>query len=431
MKTILKSPRLDPELKCSLLLEVAQKVRSTLDLTDVLKRLLEYLRSAVEYDAAGIFVLRQSTPLTEGPWSHLIVGMATLGFPERPTSDDPMLRSGQGIVGHVIRTGETVIARDVRLDSRYVDGRKSTLSEIALPIISNGQVIGALNLESDRLGAFTAREAALLEFFAIVAAISIEKAILCQQALDKQWLEHQLTIARDVQSSLLPSAPPATPGYDIAGINLPTWAISGDYYDFIPLAEGRLGLVIADVAGKGVSAALIMATFRAALRAELQRSGEALSIAEEVNRALLDTSDYSRFVTAFYGILDPLSGRFDYVNCGHDPPFVLRSNGALEFLREGGPVLGIPMPVWFQSSSATLARGDMLVLFTDGLIEVESSGGEIFGKERLEEVLRRCSRLPAGKIIHSVMESTRSFSGKDVYEDDFTLVVAKREDGTQ
>jgi hypothetical protein len=221
-----------------------------------------------------------------------------------------MLRSGKGIIGHVVHTGEVVSAPDVRLDPRYVAGRQETRSELAVPIVSEAGVIGCLNVESDRLSAFSPADAELLQFFASAAALSIQKALLHRQVLEKQRIEAQLKVAHEVQSGLLPGAPPELPGYDIAAVNLPTWAIGGDYYDYVPLDGGRLGVVIADVSGKGIPAALIMATFRAALRTEIRRHAEMPEVAAQLNRVVLESRDASRFVTAVCGVLDVASGRF-------------------------------------------------------------------------------------------------------------------------
>jgi sigma-B regulation protein RsbU (phosphoserine phosphatase) len=176
--------------------------------------------------------------------------VARVGF-GAPRQDDAMLRSAEGIVGHVIRSGETVLANDVARDPRYLVGRPQTRAELAVPIVSNGRVVGALNLEADQVGAFTAADAEVLEFFASVAALSIEKVVLHHERLEKQRMEHQLGLAREVQKGLLPAALPSLPGDDVAAVQLPTWTIGGDYYDYIPQPDGRLGLVIADVSGKG------------------------------------------------------------------------------------------------------------------------------------------------------------------------------------
>ena len=419
----------DPETKYRLLLKISQDLSGTLELQDILRRLLAAVRSAIPYDAGGIFVLSRRVPIGRDARSHLIAGMALVGFPDTPRDDDPMLRSGKGVIGHVIRTGERVIAPDVRLDPRYVAGRPPTLSELAVPIVSNREVIGALNLESDRLDSFSPADAELLEFFAVAAAVSIEKAILHQHVLEKQRLEQQLAIAREVQASLLPAEAPRLAGYDVAGINLPTWAIGGDYFDYIPLAGDRLGLVVADVAGKGVPAALIMATFRAALRTELRSGDDLLSVVEEVDRVLLESMDRSRFVTAVFGVLDPGSGGFAYVNCGHNPPLVLRAGGGSDLLDRGRPALGM-LGTWrAETGLARLDAGDMLVLYTDGVVELMAPDQVEFGVERLTGVLRESAGLPAEQIVTAVVESTRAYAGRVGYEDDFTLVVLKRGPG--
>jgi sigma-B regulation protein RsbU (phosphoserine phosphatase) len=418
---------LGPETKYRLLLEISRKISRTLELQDLLDQILESVRLAIPYDAGGIFVLHDSVPLAPGPTANLIAGVAQVGYDEWPRRENPMLRSGRGIVGHVIRTGETVVAPDVHRDSRYVVGRAATRSELAVPIVSNAQVIGALNLESDRKDAFGEADSEMLQFFAVAAAIAIEKALLHRQVLEKQRIEAQLRIARDVQAGLLPQAAPEVHGYDIAGVNLPTWEIGGDYYDYIPLPDGRLGMVVADVSGKGVPAALIMATFRAALRAELRREGRLVGVVEGINRILLDSTGASRFVTAVYGILDPGRGRFAYVNCGHNPPMLLGSRGGRIALDAGGPALGMVAEAAFASGEVALEPGDTLVLYTDGVVDLTDAQDVQYGLERLEGRLRAVAPMPAGDMILAVVDATRAFAGREGYADDFTLVVVKRE----
>jgi sigma-B regulation protein RsbU (phosphoserine phosphatase) len=326
----------------------------------------------------------------------------------------------------VIRTGESVTATDVRVDPRYVAGRAPTLSEVAVPISSGGHVIGALNLESDRVAAYSANDVQMLASFATAAAIFIDKAILHHQVLEKQHLDHQLMLAGEVQASLLPRDSPQVPGYDIAGINLPTMEIGGDYYDYIPLGGGRLGLVVADVSGKGVPAALIMATFRAALRSELRREVPIADVVDSVDRLLIDSMDWSRFVTAVFGILEPASGTFTYVNCGQTPPLLLRASGERVWLDRGGPALGMPIAAVRETASVHLETGDVLALYTDGVVEVFAEGGEEFGLARLEQVLRAAGAADARHIISAVVNATQSHAERSDYEDDFTLAVVRK-----
>ena len=419
---------LTPELKYRLLLELSQRISRTLDLQVVLQDLLQALHPAVAYDAAGVFVLNRAVSLIRRSDPNLIAGMVQIGFDD-PPADDPMLRSGKGIIGHVIHTGEVANAPDVRVDRRYVAGRQQTRSELAVPIVGEAGVIGCLNVESDRLAAFSPEDAELLEFFASSAAVSIEKALLHRQVLDKQRIEDQLRVAREVQSGLLPVAPPDLPGYDIAAVALPTWAIGGDYYDYVPLDRGRLGLVVADVSGKGIPAALIMATFRAALRTEMRRHAHLGTVAARLNRAVLESRDASRFVTAFCGVLDGASGRLTYVNCGHNPPLLLRASGGRERLQHGGPALGLLGEARFEAGTAALEPGDCLVLYTDGVVEPTDDDDREFGTERLEAAVREAAGRPAAEALRSVIGATRAFAGRDDYDDDFTLVVVQRGTG--
>lgn len=413
------------ELKYRLLLEISLKISRTLDLEAILSSLLQSIRSAIEYDAGGIFILRRNVPLRPKSQGLLIEGMARIGFDDKPPEQDPMLRSGKGIVGHVIRTGETVIAPDVTVDPHYVSGRAATRSEIAVPVVSNNQVIGALNLESDRLNAFSPADAELLQFFASATAISIEKSMLHQELLGKQKIQQQLRIAREVQESLMPLRSPVVPGYDIAAIYLPTWEVGGDYFDYIPLTGGRLGLVIADVETKGIAAALVMASFRAALRTALQKGAEIPSVVQDVNRILFKSGGAGRFATAIYGVLKP-DGCFTYVNCGHNHPLLLRFDGTCEELEKGGVPLGMFHDWEGESGKVSLGCGDVLALYTDGVVELADDHDVQFGIERLRRTVQHTSRLAAHEMIRSVTEATREFAARDSYDDDFTLMVLKR-----
>ncbi len=416
------------ETKYRLLLQISQKLSGTLDLEEILGHLLDTVRLVVAYDAGGIFVLnRGELPIGKGPITNLIAGMAMRGFDHRAPEQDPMLRSGKGIIGSVIRTGRSAVVPDVRRDRRYVEGRQQTRSEIAVPIVLQGRVIGALNLESDQVGAFTEADVEMLQFFANAAAISIEKAVLHRQLLEKKDIERQLNIAREVQNGLLPSTPPRINGYDIAAVNLPSYEIGGDYYDYIAFPNGHLGVAVADVSGKGIPAALIMATFRAALRTQVRNDFELSHIMHSVNLLLSESIGTSDFVTAVYGILNPEAGTYVYSNCGHNPPMLLRADGRIETLNQGGPALGVFKEARYETAFTTLGREEALVLYTDGVIETADLKGREFGPERLENALRGASARGAGRMIQAVIDETRSFSGRNGYQDDFTLMVLKRQ----
>lgn len=337
-----------------------------------------------------------------------------------------MLTEGKGIIGYVINSKESLIIDDVRKDGRYVIGRKKTLSELAVPIIKDDKAIGALDVESDRLSAFNQNQLEILQFFADAAAISLEKAILHHQILEKKKLEEQMKIAKDVQSSLLPAQPPEIDGYDIAGVCIPTYEIGGDYYDYIKLDENNLAIVIADVSGDGIPAALIMASFRAMLRNQLKLNNEPAEIMNLLNQQISAVSRKRDFITAFYGKLNFKENTFTYTNCGHNPPLLLRGNGELLLLEQGGPSLNIIKDAKFNSDSINLASGDQIIFYTDGVTEIFGNDLKEYGFERLQKVILDSIDKPVSEIISKIIESTRSFSSAKLYRDDFTLVVLKR-----
>ena len=410
-----------------LLLEISREISQSFDLQDVVSHLLGSVRTVVEYDAAGIFVLRRNVPFGPAIGSNVIAAMATVGFDHIADGDDPMMRSGKGIVGHVIGSGQAVVAPDVSRNPHYIEGRPTTRSEIAVPIVTNSEVIGALNLESDRLEAYSPADAERLQAFAVAAAIAIEKAMLHRQLVEKHLIEQQLRTAREVQASLLPAEPPVIDGFDIAGLNLPAWDIGGDYYDYLRLAGGRLGLVIADVSGKGVPAALLMATFRAALRAEARKDQSIPSVIAQVHETLVESMDSSRYVTAVYGVLDPRAGTFSYVNCGHNPPIIRRAGGAHELLPTGRRAIGMLGHQVVDVATVRLEAGDALLLYTDGVAEVTDAWDREFGVDRVMRALGEAASRPARKIIEALVAATRAHARGGHYGDDFTLVVVKRE----
>ena len=415
-----------PELPYQLLLEISDQISRTVDLQDVVRHLLDAVRSVVDYDAAGIFVLNRDVPFGPGGGSDMIAAMATVGFEHMTAGRDPMLRSGKGIVGYVIRTGEVVVAPEVKDDPNYIEARHETRSEIAIPIVTNSKVIGALNLESNRTDAFSRADAELLQAFAIAAAIGIEKARLHKEVVEKHLIDQQLRIARDVQGGLLPAGPPSLRGYDIAGLNIPAWDIGGDYFDYLPLSANRLGLVVADVSGKGVPAALLMATFRAALRSEARRPASISEVIADVHWTLSDSMDDSRYVTAIYGELDAATATFSYVNCGHNPPLVIQPDGTWRRLPNGGRAIGMFGFVPAPCTGLALGEGDVLVLYTDGVVEAADEEGVEFGEARIARVLAESALRPARVMVDVLVDAVRAFTGREHYEDDFTVVVVKR-----
>jgi len=239
-------------------------------------------------------------------------------------------------------------------------------------------------------------------------------------------LQRDLALAAEVQQRLLPREFPAREGLDLAGVMYPARTVAGDYFDFIELPGGDIGLAVADVAGKGVSSALLMPAVETALRMDAPTRSDAHEIALTLNQLLCDLTDDFRYVTLFYGKLDVERRRLQYTNAGHVPPLVMSDNLAEpRWLTKGGPVLGLLAGRQYESETLQLEPGSVLVLYTDGLIEATNAGGEEYSQERLLAFVRANAAKPAAEIIEGLHADIVAFQGSDVFADDFTLVVLR------
>jgi serine phosphatase RsbU (regulator of sigma subunit) len=243
---------------------------------------------------------------------------------------------------------------------------------------------------------------------------------------ERDRLESELELARRIQSRLLPAMAPEVEHWDIAGASESALQVGGDYYDHLDLGGGRLALVIADVSGKGVPAALLMSAFRAALMSQDFTGAEPSALAGRLNGFLHGSVEPGRFVTAFVAFLDTASGRLAYVNAGHNPPYVLRADGREEELSEGGTILGILPGSAFAAGQTTLGPGDLLALYTDGVTEGADASGDMWGEARLLESLRDLRGRPAQEIVRAIVDQVRTFEGATGPADDITLLIARR-----
>ena len=417
---------LTAEIKYKLLRNISHKIRGTLDLDKILNLLLDMLANIIDYDAAGIFILSEDI---NHPGYHLskqkIASMVQRGFGNIPLEADAMLMEAKGIIGQTIKTGKGIILDDVNKDERYIPGRKNTRSEITSPILRDGKTIGALNVESDQLNAFDTDDIEVLNFFAEASAISIEKALLHHQILEKKKIEEQLKIAKDVQLSLLPNTDPKIEGYSFASICIPTFEIGGDYFDYIPIDEDRIGIVISDVSGDGVPAALIMAAFRALLRYNAKLFSDPAKLMKLMNEQVSEFMRKRDFISVFYGILDYKHHKFVYCNCGHNPGLHLNSQN-IRLIEGGGPSLNLLKDAEFKTFELHLEKNDQILLYTDGVVEVFSKDKKQFSLERLIDTFSHNADKSPTEIIQKIIFATKDFSSSDFYNDDFTLLVLER-----
>jgi len=414
--------------KLRMLLDITKTISRSLDLDEVLNVVMDTLDSLIPYDAAGIYLVKCSRPLAERdgePDETCVFHTEAVRGYDIADLQELRLKMGEGLIGHVAVSGKPYIARDVRNDPRYINARARTRSEMVAPIISNEEVIGVFDLESDELDAYSEDDLEVLMLLASQVAIIIDKVMLHEQLIEKQRLETQLEVARQVQLELLPPRDPQLEGFDISAYNFPTEEVSGDYYDWVRVYDDQIGVVIADVAGKGVPAALLMAFLRASLRAA-SHIGYAPHISmSKVNYLLWESIERNQFVTAFYGILDATNRTLAYSNAGHNPPLLIDADGKTRFEERGGVPLGMFRDSRYYEYFATIEPGQMLVLYTDGVTEAMNPSGEEYGGQRLVAAALRGRHLSARELIDFIHRDVIDWTDGLGAHDDVTFFIIK------
>lgn len=257
-------------------------------------------------------------------------------------------------------------------------------------------------------------------------------ANLERETAERERLSRELEIAHHIQESFLPDRAPAVPGFDLAARSIPALFVGGDFYDFIPIGENRYGLVIADVSGKGVSAALFMALSRTLVRASTADEPSPATAITQANRLIYEDSKTSMFVTLFYAILDANNNTLTYVNAGHNPPVFIRGDDAtITLLRADGIALGVIEEIALETVTIPLTLGDLLVLYTDGVTEAENAAEELYGEERLEALMTEIRGRGASEIIDAIIDDIKEYAGEAPQSDDITLLVLKAKDGEE
>ncbi len=298
------------------------------------------------------------------------------------------------------------------------------------PIVADGRPLGVLVVadKETRAGGvddFTAGDERILSLFGNQAAIALENARLHREAVEKERMEKEIELAASIQKTILPVSLPAVPGLRLAGGNRPTRQVGGDYFDVFPLPDGRTAFCVADVAGKGVPAALLVSTLHACLRILLDTALTDLpGFVTRVHRHLLGFSSTRKFVTLFFAVFDPVRGEVRYLNAGHNPG-VRIARGEATLLPSGGPPIGILPDVVLRESSVPLAPGDTLVLYSDGITEAVDAADEEFGLERLVALVKSGAEEPPEKLSVRIFESVSEFTRGVAQYDDQTVLIAR------
>jgi len=401
-------------------LQVARRLGVTMDLREMLTHVEQAALSVMDCERASVFIYDEKT--------DELVGYVATG------AEGLRISAKRGIVGEAVRSRQTINVPDAYADQRFnpqVDVQTGfrTRNMLTLPLIGlNEKVVGALQVLNSRRGSFGEWDEQLAGTLAAQAGAAIQRQLLLDQLVAKQKLEQDLAIARSIQQQLLPTDPPRVQGFDIAGWNKPADETGGDAFDFMPLGDGRLAVTVADATGHGIGPALVIAECRALLRATVGFSRDSNQIMRWVNDLLVKDLPAGRFVTCFFGLLDPLTAEMHYASAGHGPLLFFRGgrNEVAELSATGIP-LGVMEDMDYTSGGPlSFERGDMLVVVTDGFFEWIDTHRRQYGLERLIERIRTHRDLPAGEIIQDIYQDVMRFGNGTVQQDDLTAIVIKR-----
>ena len=408
--------------KLRMLLDITKTISRSLDLDEVLNLVMDTLGSLIPYDAAGIYLIEfgkdEASP-------YVFKSKAIRGYQISFDLIEPRLKMGEGFLGTVAQTAKPIISHDVSKDERYFAAREKTRSEMVAPIVSNDRVIGVFDLESDSLDAYNDDDLAILQLLTSQVAIIIEKVWLHEQVVEKKRIQAQLEIARKVQLELLPESDPVMANFDISAYIFPAEEVSGDYYDWVKVFDDQIGIVVADAVGKGIPAALLMSFLRASLRSCIQ-IGYAPHIAFSlVSDLLRDSIKDDQFITAIYGMLDSTNRTFVFSNAGHNPPLLIKPDGEYRFVEYGDMPLGMFANLHFHQHFIRFERGQVLVIYTDGITEAINPNGEEYGNERFAKRVLEGIDLPAKGMIDHIRKGVADFTEGKFLNDDGTLFIVK------
>jgi serine phosphatase RsbU (regulator of sigma subunit) len=323
---------------------------------------------------------------------------------------------------------QAILTSDAQSDTRFREQdsviRQRIHSAMCAPLWHDGDVLGLIYVDNVAAPVpFEDGDLRLLTFIAHLAAVKIRET---ENYEARQQQEEELKRAATLQQALLPTEPRIAGCIEIAGRNVPSLDVGGDYFDFVDSTEGKLVVGLGDVAGKGMPAALLMTHLAASVRAQVETERPLLEVVSRLNRSIHQNVHGERFITLFLAEVDTRSGAVTYVNGGHNPPYLMRTSGDFETLTEGGLLLGIMPDFVYASGSVQLRPGDILTLYSDGVTEARSSDEEEFGDERLMEFLREARSMRPEEMVDALIQRVREFSRPGKPTDDVTVVVMRR-----
>ena len=404
-----------------LLNEIARELTSILNLDDVLKRVGQLLNRILDYQMFSILLL--------DPTGETLQHRFALRYEEniQLKHDIPI---GRGLVGLAAQTGEAVLVPDVKKDSRYVLLNPETRSELVVPLVYKERVIGVLDLEHVKKNFFNEEHKRTIITLAAQIAIAIENARLYEQiARQEKRLERDLALARELQFRLLPPALPQLDHLEVAARSVSARQIGGDFYDFLNYAVGRTAFIIGDVSGKGAPAAIYAALVSGILRSHAPMEPGAAEMLAAVNMSLGERRIEAQFVSIICAVWDDSRQTLVLANSGLPRPVFCR-DGKVQVIEATGLPLGLFEEADYDEFSFQARPGDLFVFFSDGILDATSRKGELFGRERVEQIVAGCSEKSAAQTLEVIREAVAEYSSVGDAFDDQTIVVLKVKEGS-
>ena len=402
------------------LIDVSRQLGATVELEPLLKSIEEAALQVLDCERVSVFLY---DPNTRELFSKVATGVEDIRFP-----------ANTGIAGEAAQTRKTIHVPDAYSDPRFnpeVDKATGfkTRNMLTLSMVGyDGHLVGVLQLLNKRLDCFTTDDERLAEMLSALAGVAIQRQFLMQEYAEKQKLERDLDLAREIQRGYLPQENPRVPGFEIAGWNKPADQTGGDAFDFIPTDDGRLGLLIADATGHGVGPALMVAECRALLRGLASITVDLTQIMAKANEVLVEDLQEGRFVTVCLAFLDSETSTISHLSAGHGPliHYVAADDCFVEL-----PAATLPLGITKNlpggpAPDIVLGPGDLFILITDGFFEWIRADGEQFGMKRLYEVIRSNRQLACPEIIERLHRAVVEFGQGAPQEDDLTAIVVKK-----
>ncbi len=403
------------------LIDASKLLNTTLNLDQLLPIILELTTKNLNADRGTIYLIDHTK---EELWSRVVKGAELVEI---------RLPVGTGIAGNVAKTGKTINLKDAWKDKRFFSGFDmktgfQTKTMLCMPMKNReGKIIGVFQVLNKRRGVFDREDELFLKAFSDHVVLAIETAWLHQEILEKELVEKEIHIAASIQQKLIPKELPHLPNYELDGIALPSKTVGGDFYDVISVKDGRFVIVVADVSGKGIPASLLVSTLHASLHAYIQMDLSLGELVKKLNTMVYRNTTPDRFITLFVAVLDPKNHTLDYVNAGHNFPFVIgKESETIQMLESAGMPLGMFDSAEYHAKSVDLKKDDVLILYTDGVTEAMNRSLIEYGEERFEKCLRKHIHLPVQELKANVVADVQRFTAGEPQSDDLTLLVVKR-----